>query len=325
MSEINEQMTLREVRQIPEFKEIAPFIMFTNIDPKDDPVNPGLDPEGFKMSNPIVIEGLNYLRNLIKSGVNVAYDFYTDEEKAESPDRNNTKLIYMPGKPGAPFVMVIAGGGYATVCSFVEGFPTAMRLNQMGYNAFVLSYRVNESPLYPKPQEDLAAALRYVFAHAQEFQVSTENYAVAGFSAGGSLTGSWGTDGLGYKRFGLPKPAALFVCYGASKVNAPKEGEKNWFLTTMIGPNPTPEQIKLISNNDNITSDYPATYLWHCKDDPLVPYEAAVEMNDNLESAGVPHQFHLYEKGGHGLGVAEGTPAEGWLNEAVDFWQKMSK
>ncbi len=325
MCTITSQTTLREVRQIPEFKEIAPFIMFTNIDPKDDPVNPGLDPEGFTMRSPVVIEGLNWLRNFAKKGVKIAHDFYTDEEKAASPDKENTKLIYMPGNPGAPFVLVIAGGGYATVCSFLEGFPTAMRLNQMGYNAFVLSYRVNESPLYPKPQEDLAAALKYIFAHADELKVSTKNYAVAGFSAGGSLTGSWGTEALGYEHFGLPKPASLFVCYGASKLTLPKEGETNWFIHTILGEHPDPAMIKAASNNDNITSHYPPTYLWHCKDDPLVPYEAAIEMEEKLTAAGVPHQLHLYESGGHGLGVAEGTPAEGWLDEAVAFWQKMSK
>ena len=48
-------------------------------------------------------------------------------------------------------------------------------------------------------------------------------------------------------------------------------------------------------------------------------------MAEKLTAAGVPNQLHLYEKGGHGLGVAEGTPAEGWLSEAVAFWEKMSK
>ena len=93
MSTITSETTLREVRQIPEFKEIAPFIMFTNIDPKDDPVNPGLDPEGFTMRSPVVIEGLEYLRGIINSGVQVAFDIWTDEEKAKDPDKENTKLV----------------------------------------------------------------------------------------------------------------------------------------------------------------------------------------------------------------------------------------
>ena len=326
MTKFTPDTTLREVRKLPEFADFAPFIMFNNQAPGEDPINPGLDPEDFTMKSPAVIEGLETLRGYVRDGVKVSHDFWTDEEKREVPGRKNTKLIFMPGKPGAPFVMVIAGGAYATVCSFLEGFPTAMRLNQMGINAFVLSYRVNETPLYPKPQEDLAAALRYIFAHADEFRVDTKNYAVCGFSAGGSLTGSWGTKGLGYERFGLPRPGALMVCYGASRVEAPKAGEpRNRFLDMMIGPNASLEQVKLVNNNENITPDYPPTFLWHCKDDPLVPFANAIEMDEKLTENGVPHVFKAVEKGGHGLGIADGTPAAGWLEEAVAFWQSVCK
>lgn len=326
MAEFTTKTTLREVRKTPEFADFSRFIMFNNQAPGEDPIHPDLDPEDFTMRMPAVIEGLECLRQHVRNGVKVAHDFWSDEEKEEVPGKKNTKLIFMPGKPGAPFVMVIAGGAYATVCSFVEGFPVAARLNQMGYNAFVLSYRVNEKPLYPKPQEDLAAALRYIFAHAEELQVSTENYAVCGFSAGGSLTGSWGTRELGYSCFGLSKPAALMVCYGASRVVAPKEGEPvNRYLETMIGPDATPEKVKMVNTNDNITPDYPPTFLWHCKDDALVPFANATEMAEKLAENGVPYQFKAVEKGGHGLGIADGTEAAGWLNEAVNFWQKMSR
>lgn len=327
MAEFTIDTTLREVRKTPEFAEFAPFIMFCNEDPADDPVNPGLDPEDFTLKRDSVcacIDGLTTLRDNVRKGVPVAHDIYTDAEKEKEPDKDNTKLFFSPGEPGKPFMLVCAGGGYATVCSFLEGFPVAAQLNRMGYNAFVLSYRVNEMPLYPKPQEDVAAALRYIFAHADELKVSTKGYGVCGFSAGGSLTGSWGTKDLGYERFGLPKPGALVICYGASRIAAPKEGEpRNRFLDTMVGPNATPEQVRMINTNDNITPDYPPTFLWHCKDDPLVPFVNAVEMDAKLTENKVPHVFKPVEKGGHGLGIAYNTEAAGWLDEAVAFWESL--
>lgn len=325
MAEFTPEMTLREVRKTPEFAEFAPFIMFCNEDPADDPVNPGKDPEDFTMkSDPVcaTIEGLTVLRDNVRKGIQVAYDIYTDEEKAKEPDKNNTKLFFFPGEPGKPFMLVCAGGGYATVCSFLEGFPTAARLNRMGYNAFVLSYRVNEVGLLPKPTEDIAAALRLIFANADKFQVSTENYAVAGFSAGGHLTGSWGTNYLGYPRFGMPKPALLILAYGASKTNT---DPNNFFFRSMVGDNPDPEMVKAVDVTANVTPDYPATFLWQCKDDPLVPFEAAEAMDKALEKAGVPHMFMAFEKGGHGIGVADNTDAAGWLNHAVKFWETVSK
>ncbi len=328
MYEITEQSTLREIRKIPEFQDFAPFIMFNNQAPGEDPVNPTLDPEDFTLkSSPVTgaVEGLLKLREYVQAGIRVAYDIYSPEEKAEEPDKNNTKLIYMPGKAGAPFVLVCAGGAYATVCSFLEAFPTAKRLNDMGYNAFVLSYRVHEVPLIPKPTEDVAAALKFIFAHADDFKVSPENYAVCGFSAGGHLTGSWGTKTLGYPRFGAKKPAALFVCYGASRGEKPKDGKLSPFTRTMIGDNPSPEAINAIDVTANIDSDYPPTFLWHCKDDPMVPYQAAVDMNTALEKAGVSHELMLVEKGGHGIGIGDNTLAAGWLQKAVAFWQSVSK
>ena len=327
MIEITAQTTLREIRKIPEFADFARFIMFNNQAPGEDPVHPDLDPEDFTLQSTAVtgaVEGLNRLRELVQSGVQVAYDIYTPAEKAAEPDKDNTKLLYMPGEAGKPFMLVCAGGAYATVCSFLEAFPTAKRLNDMGFNAFVLSYRVHEKPLIPKPTEDVAAALRFIFAHAEEFKVSPENYAVCGFSAGGHLTGSWGTAALGYPRFGLPKPGALIVCYGASRGEKPADGKMSSFTRTMVGDDPTAEAIRAIDVTANIGPDYPPTFLWHCKDDPMVPYGAAVEMDAALEKAGVPHQFMLAESGGHGIGIADNTPASGWLTKAVTFWQSVS-
>ena len=325
MAEFTPEMTLREVRKTPEFADFAPFIMFCNEDPADDPVNPGKDPEDFTMkSDPVcaTIDGLTVLRDNVRKGIQVAYDIYTDDEKAKEPDKDNTKLFFFPGKPGKPFMLVCAGGGYATVCSFLEGFPVAARLNRMGYNAFVLSYRVNEVGLLPKPTEDVAAALRLIFANADKFQVSTENYAVAGFSAGGHVTGSWGTNYLGYPRFGMPKPALLVLAYGASKTKA---DPGNFFFRSMVGDNPDPEMVKAVDITANVTPDYPATFLWQCKDDPLVPFEAAEAMDKALETAGVPHRFMAFEKGGHGIGLGDNTDAAGWLDHAVEFWETVSK
>lgn len=325
MADFTPQTTLRQVRKTPEFAEFSQFIMFCNEDPADDPVNPGLDPEDFTLkSDPVshCIDGLNTLRDNVRKGVAVSHDIYTADEKADSPDKNNTNLLFFPGERGKPFVLICAGGGYATVCSFLEGYPVAAQLNRMGYNAFVLSYRVNEVGLLPRPTEDVAAALRYIFSHAREFGVSTDGYAVAGFSAGGHVAGSWGTDYLGYPRFGLPRPGAIILCYGASRVaNDEKSHSIFW---RMVGDHPDPQLVKAVNVTENVTSHYPPTFVWQCKDDKLVHYSASVQMDKALEAAGVPHQLRLYEKGGHGIGLADHTDAAGWLEDAVNFWQSVT-
>ena len=326
MTEFTPETTLRQVRKTPEFAGFSRFIMFCNEDPADDPVNPGLDPEDFTLkSDPVchTIDGLNVLRDNVRKGVAVSHDIYTPEEKAESPDKDNTNLLFFPGKPGKPFMLICAGGGYATVCSFLEGYPVAAALNRMGYNAFVLSYRVNEIGLLPRPTEDVAAALRYIFAHAKEFGVATEGYGIVGFSAGGHVAGSWGTDYLGYPRFGLPAPGVIILSYGATQLSG-GEDKKNSIFWRIVGDNPDPQLVAAVNVTDNVTSHYPPTFAWQCKDDKLVHYSASERMAQALEAAGVKYQLRLYEKGGHGTGLADHTDAAGWLEEAVQFWQSVT-
>jgi hypothetical protein len=63
---------------------------------------------------------------------------------------------------GADFDLVVcAGGGYMGVCSAVEGYPVAARFNDLGYDVFLLTYRVSEKKIMPKPVDDLAAALKF--------------------------------------------------------------------------------------------------------------------------------------------------------------------
>jgi acetyl esterase/lipase len=216
-------------------------------------------------------------------------------------------------------MLICAGGAYETVCSILEGYPMAARLNTLGYNAFVLSYRVNEVGLLPKPTEDVAAALRYIFAHAEELQVATENYAIAGFSAGGHLAGSWGTATLGYPRFALPAPKTIIMGYGAVSIKI-KPGR--FFFRAMFGDPVDPEMVTACDIAGNVTGDYPPTFFWQCKDDPLVPFASAERLDARLTEKGVPHRFVAFEKGGHGIGLGDNTEAAGWLNDAVRFWER---
>ena len=67
---------------------------------------------------------------------------------------------------------------------------------------------------------------------------------------------------------------------------------------------------------------YPPTYLWQCRDDHLLSFQAnAVAFARKAKALGVPCRFRPVERGGHGLGLAENSQAQGWLAEAVAFWQ----
>ena len=47
---------------------------------------------------------------------------------------------------------------------------------------------------------------------------------------------------------------------------------------------------------------------------------ACVGTSDGI--AGIPTEFHAYEGLPHGFGLGTGTVAEGWLTDAVRFWEE---
>lgn len=124
----------------------------------------------------IVTAALNRMINDAMTGKAVFYPFYTEGEKQE-----RTGLFYYRGKPGAPFALIFPGGGFSYVGSLHEGFPLADVLSRKGYNAFVLQYRTGSQAV---AYEDMAAALSWIFHHAEELEISTQGYSLWGGSAG---------------------------------------------------------------------------------------------------------------------------------------------
>lgn len=279
-----------------------------------------------------IATGLSSFFSLMEQGVKTAHDFYSEQERAAEPDKQGTKLFYMPGKKGWPFVVVCPGGGYGAVCTLKEGFTTAARLNKLGYNAFILSYRVRKmgegdgSGIMPKPLDDMAAAIRFIADNAEKFGVSMDNYAVAGFSSGGHLAGAWGTDNVGAASYGLPKPKAVFLGYPASDTTEYRAfNGRNFLLEGMLGKDYAPEDVVKYNVNANITESYPTTYVWHCKDDKVISIRTSYNMVEQLQRHQRPYIFKEVETGGHGFGLGEYSEADGWLEEAVELWKKNSE
>lgn len=217
-----------------------------------------------------------------------------------------------------PYVLVLPGGGYGDVCSFVEGFPTAVRFNRLGFNAIVGQYRVGKAAHYPHPQEDVAKMVRFIASHAEAWQLASDGYAVCGFSAGGHLAASWGVRSLGWEKYGLPKPRALFLGYSVITMGErTHEGSRKNFLGRDRAESRLQERYSI---ERQVSADYPPTFLWQCKGDTVVPFDNAVMMEEALTRNNVAHVFFPVDGTAHGWGVAAGTPAEPWTERATKFY-----
>jgi len=90
----------------------------------------------------IVIGAINYLIDEVNNNKTICYDFYTEQQKQQDPDKRYTGLFFFRGNADAPFAIVCPGGGFSYVGSLHEGFPIAREISKKGFNAFVIRYRL---------------------------------------------------------------------------------------------------------------------------------------------------------------------------------------
>ncbi len=232
------------------------------------------------------VEIANYMREHAASGDVIFYDIYTEEKKSADPAKEDTGLFFFKGNPGERFAICNAGGAFAYVGAMQDSFPHALELSKQGYNAFTLIYR----PGAQTACEDLARAIQYIFEHAGELEVNTDGYSLWGGSAGARMAawlGSYGTAAFGAEA--LPQPAAVIMQYTG---------------------------LTEYSEND------PATFVTVGENDGIASWRTMKRRLDGMSALGIDTEFHSYPGLGHGFGLGTGTVAEGWINEAIAFWQK---
>ena len=231
------------------------------------------------------VEIVNTLWQRAEAGETVFYDIYTEAEKAQDPDKADTGLFFFKGEAGAPFAVCNAGGGFAYVGAMQDSFPHALELSKRGYNAFALIYR----PGAQTACEDLARAIAWIFAHAGELEVDTEGYSLWGGSAGARMAawlGSYGPGAFGEED--LPRPAAVVLQY---------------------------------TGHAEYTPEDPPTFACVGESDWIANWRTMERRLQALQDLGIPTEFHHYPGLPHGFGLGTGTVAEGWLDEAVAFWE----
>lgn len=252
-------------------------------------------------------------------------------------DRSTVALLRLKGFDGAdrkPAVIICPGGAYTGLSMDGEGFQYAQRMEQAGYRAFVLSYRVSPNR-YPEGHKDLALAIKHVRYHADSYGIDPESIMLMGSSAGGHLCASFTTD---YEKYDLLlrdelrkdcpelssiyeniscRPNALSLSYPVISFVQNAHEESFQFLTG--GEESLREPLSV---ERHITADYPKTFVWACADDGMVSPQNTELLGAALTKAGVKHSQHIYPQGDHGCGLAAGTSAETWSDEMIAFMKE---
>lgn len=235
-----------------------------------------------------------------------------------------------PAKASGAALVIFPGGAYSGLAGH-EGAGYAEFFREQGIHCFVLKYRLGSSGYrHPRMLEDAARAVRLVRARAAEWKIDTARVGIIGSSAGGHLASTLATHfdrgaanwGKGQfidkynEKQGIPpekvpdsvdrqssRPDFVILCYAVITMGDATHGGSR---KNLLGDNPSPELIDELSNEKHVTKDTPPCFIWHTWEDKGVKVENSLAFAEALQKAGVPFDLHIYEKGGHGVGLGGG-------------------
>lgn len=225
-----------------------------------------------------------------------------------------TTVTFYPAdvKEPAGCVIVFPGGGYSIRAGH-EGKDICEMLNENGFHAFVLNYRL--AP-YKHPVEltDALRSIRFVRYHAEKFGIKKDKIAILGFSAGGHLAISaaehfdygLGDDAADEIDRVSSRPDGAVFCYPVSTLvgEYTHEGTK----INITGQREDSELAHMLSGQESAREDMPPVFIWHTFEDAGVPVENSLMLAAALRKKKVPVEMHIFPTGAHGLGLAPSIP-----------------
>ena len=243
--------------------------------------------------------------------------------------------VYLPSKKNATgkAMLIFPGGGYGILAYDWEGTDIAKFLNGKGIAGIVVKYRLpsdqSQTEKWNVPLIDAQRALRLVRSKAKDFNIQTDKIGIIGFSAGGHLASTLGThydekvyDPLDDIDTQSARPDFMALIYPVitfTQTTKHSGSEKN-----LLGNNPDPALEKHFSNELQVSTKTPPTFLVHAADDPGVPVENSLLFFQALKDKGVSATMHIYPKGGHGFSLArKDHHLRGWTERLFEWTESL--
>ena len=203
--------------------------------------------------------------------------------------------------PSRPAVLIFPGGGYGGLADY-EGEGYAWYLAGHGISSFVVSYRLGTQGVHhPAMLEDALSAIAVVRESAKELGVAADRIGVMGSSAGGHLAAHAMVAHGTYRAPVSLRPDFGVLCYPVIAMVG--ELAEPGSRANLLGPSPSRALMEEVSCDLHVSSDTPPCFLWHTRDDNVVPFQNSTAFAARLQENRVPFEMHIFDHGPHGLGM----------------------
>ncbi|MFD2221504.1 alpha/beta hydrolase [Hymenobacter bucti] len=224
-------------------------------------------------------------------------------------------------------VLICPGGGYERLTYLLGGTQLAKWFNTMGVTAFVLNYRLPNSPdLQDRslgPEQDAQRAMRLIRAHAARWKLDPQRIGIMGGSAGGHLAATLGTHpedvsaiGDSLDRLAFAPNFIVLVSPVITMGQYAHAGSRK----NLLGENPSPELVAKFSNELHVTSATPPTFLAHAYNDKSVNQRNSLLFYQALVEHDVPSSLHTFPQGGHAIALRNTPGSAGQWTTLCEAW-----
>lgn len=228
-----------------------------------------------------------------------------------------TLTTHLPAadKANGAAVVICPGGGYGMCVMSYEGNDIGKWFAERGVAAFVLKYRVAPHR-HPLPGNDVRRAIRHVRTTAAGHGIDPKRIGVMGFSAGGHLAATAGTQFTD----DAERPDFMILAYPviSMKDGVTHVGSRN----NLLGKPAPPALVEKMSIETQVTPRTSPAFIFQTNGDTVVPAENSLLMVSALRKAKVPCEFHLFREGGHGVGLGRHEGSKKWPGLLEDWLQR---
>ncbi len=251
--------------------------------------------------------------------------------------------IYVPSEGEGPFPVIISihGGSYSHGDKMGTELECTKQGLKRGYAVVSINYRLSGEAIHPAQINDVKAAIRYVKANAEQFNLDSNKIALWGSSAGGGLASLAGTSSgvkelqdlsLGYADQSDNVQAVVSWCgcinfstfdqqFEESGINAAEyQNHPDSFCSRLMGQDITeiPEEVQKVNPETYITPDDPPFYIQHGLADNLVPSQQSAELASKLKTVLGDRKVVFYEMPGEGH-CSTGFTNSASVSKVLDF------